>query len=85
MCDPVQHAQQADDDDAHKHYFSSWRCQLTSLSELLALTIWISVSRTRNQKGSTRDMDLYLFRYVVPYVQLGVDLLSRMLEFTRDC
>lgn len=44
------------------------------LSEVLIPAMKISVLHIGNQK-STRDTNLYWFRYMVPYVQFGVDLL----------
>ena len=50
--------------------------------------IQISVLHMRNIRRVAHEIhDLYWFRYMVPYVQIRVDLLVRMLEFTgvADC
>jgi hypothetical protein len=47
--------------------------------ELLALAKRVSKWSTGNQVGSTRAIDLYWFRYVAPYIEWRVDLLSHVL------
>ena len=42
--------------------------------EVLTSAMQISISRTGSQKDSTGKTYLYWFRYIVSYVQLGVDL-----------